>query len=660
MAARPIGADALDRLPREHAWDESAPNSRQPSEPFRSTGSDPPTIEALLAIVHDAQAAAAARSEAAVSLVTRAMSSDEAQGSVATILSGPATELSASWFILGALSRQSSLPEWLLDPVAGAMARADDRTAARAVMAMSSVRTRASARRILAMGAPDRPEVVRRSAWSALGRLTGRSDLGDSAAAWGEWIERADLLSEEEWLQLLSRGLARRADSLEALRQAAIVRLVEANRRVHVSLPPDQRSEFLAGLLRDDTDEVRALGFEMVSRELSENSRLGSAVEAAAIALLDSASASVRERAGILIAQLGPAEAREAVSSALGRETDPSAASALLRAASRWPDESLTGIALRWIKSDGSARDSAAEYLRVAARAGLLRSDTDRTRVLDAIRALPPERVPPGACDLLVQLGDEDDARRVATLLSVAGASVRMAAAQSLLVVPEHLDDILLAAQKDPELFDIAARAVSMYWPTAPGFRAVSALPAPSDDAWRRGLLRVAELMPSPDIVAVSRTIDPALREPVLANLASVNRILSERLSDRTFAALGEGLVDLAALRIELNRPDAALAALDAMPELPILRGEAVVNALRAEALLCLGRVVEAEPIAVGPEVWISALARCADKPFAPVIAAGIRSRYSDRLTPEQARHFALLSRHIGAEDRDDEDPESR
>ncbi|HLO39995.1 MAG TPA: hypothetical protein VK176_03160, partial [Phycisphaerales bacterium] len=536
------------------------------------------TTESLVATLRDATAAPAARSEAATVLAQRAVMDPAELAAVEGLLEGAVTESSPGWFMLGGLSRQPSIPESMAGMIESALGRADDRSTARALSALAGVRTREAARTILNIGrTADRAESVRRAAWAALAKLSGRTDLADNADAWRQWLDRAESYSREEWAEMLAQGMARRADFAETGRQTAITRLVEAYRRVHVSLPPEQRSEFLAGLMRDDIDEVRSLGFELVLRELSENARLGTAVEAAAIALLDSPTPSVRERAGLLVAQLNPASARGPVVAALEREADPAAAAALLRAATRWPDEGLLGVALGWVDSQSAAMPSGVDYIRQLLRAGFLQGAETRELVLQSLRQIPPERTAPGSCDIFVHIGTEDDVRTVARLLSQPSGAIRLAAAQALMNAPEHIDDILLAAQKDPELFEVASRAVSMYWATAEGFRSVASLRAPSQEAWRRGLLRIAELMPAPDIVAVAQTVEPSLREPILSNLASANRILSERLSTATFEALGAGLVELAKLRVTQDKPDGALAALDAMQELPILMGEDAV-----------------------------------------------------------------------------------
>jgi hypothetical protein len=602
------------------------------------------TTETLVATIRDSTAASPARSEAALVLAQRAVADPGEISTVQSLLEGTLTETSPGWFMLGGLARQPVVPESMAPMLEAILSRCDDRTTGRVLSVLAAVRTREAASTILNVGrATNKPESVRRAAWGALAKLSGRSDLGDNADEWRRWLDHAQSLSREEWSELVAQGMARRADSAEINRQSAITRLVEAYRRVHVSLPPEQRSEFLAGLMRDDIDEVRSLGFELVLRELSENARLGSAVEAAAISLLDSPTASVRERAGLLVAQLNPPSARASVIAALEHEADPGAAAALLRAATRWPDESMLPIALGWIDSLSTALPSAVDYIRQLLRAGYLQTPETRELVLTSLRALPLERIPPGACDIFVHIGNEDDVRLVARLLSQPSGGIRLAAAQALLNAPDHIDDVLLAAQNDPELFDVAARAVAMYWPSAEGFRSVASLRAPSQDAWQRGLLRIAELMPAPDIVIVAPTLDEKLREPVLANLASANRILSERLSTATFEALGTGLVELARLRLESNKPDAALAALDAMQELPILMGEETVNDIRVESLLSLGRISDAESFTTPCEPWLGALERSVDKPFAHLIADELEKRYAGKLSIENQKEYESL-----------------
>ncbi len=628
-------AFSIDRIDTESAWTWS-----QPEAPREASA----TAAAVLA---DATATPAAKADAAQAIVTRALSQPEAREQLERLLAGPAAESSPAWFVLGAMAKESTLPDWLFPPVSAVIDRADERTAARAVSVLGEIRTRESVRQILGVCNTTGSALVKRSGWAALARLSGRMDLGESARAWGNWLNESEMLSNQEWAERLAQGLARRADAAEADRQAALVRLVDSYRRLHVELSVDQRSAFLAGLLADDIDEIRSLGFELASRELSENAKLGPEVAGAATGLLGSPIAGVRERAALLVSQISPAGAQSAVIATLLREREPGAASALLRAAARWPDPALLDTALSWVSPGGAATSSAVDYLRTLHRAGFIQAAEERQRVLSAVRALLPDGVPSGACDLLVGLGTEDDVRSVAILLSSNNASLRLAAAQALLIVPDHVDDILLAAARDPELFDVAVRAVSMYWPTADGFNSIAALKAPSPDAWRRGLLRLAELMPAPDLVRVATTAEPQLREPLLANLTSLNRILSERYSTATFEALGRGLMMLAKIRLDLNKPDSALAALDAMEELPVLQGEQAVNSIRVESLLRLGRVSEAAEIPCQPRPWLDALASSLDKPFGRVIADGIASKFAGTLTPEEKERLAALVQRI-------------
>lgn len=628
----------------------AGPAGRTNSERLQPVSTlDKEASEALAAIVRDFQAAQSARSEAASLLIQRAVAGAQERGLVEQLLADTTGETSPSWVMLGAIARQPSIDDWLLPAVAGVIQRADDKAQARALTSLGGLRMREAVRILVDVSSSARSDTVRRAGWAALTRLSGRADIGENAQGWRAWLDSTESLSREEWSNLIAAGQARRAEAAEAARQSAVARLVEAYRRVHVTLAADQRSDFLAGLLRDETDDVRLLGFELVLRELSENARLGPSVEAAAISILESPSPQMREKAGLLIAQLSPPSARGPVTAALRKEEDPAAASALLRAAARWPDEAMLDTALHWVDASSPALASAVDYIRALVRAGFVQSPQDRERVLGSLRAIPLEKLPPGSCDVLVHMGDDDDINSVARLLTMPSGPVRLAAAQALLLTPEHLDDVLLAAQNDPELFDIAARAVTMYWATADGFRSIASLRAPSQDAWRRGLLRLAEMLPAPDLVEVAATAEPAMREPLLANLASLNRILSERYSTTTFEALGKGLIELAQLRLTLNKPDEALAALDSMQELPALEGEDAVNAIRAESLLCLGRLGEAQSVPCGPGPWLSALAKSIDKPFAPTLADQFKSRFGGGLTSQEQAKFQQLASRLSS-----------
>ena len=95
-------------------------------------------------------------------------------------------------------------------------------------------------------------------------------------------------------------------------------------------------------------------------------------------------------------------------------------------------------------------------------------------------------------------------------------------------------------------------------------------------------------------------------------SLTSENRILSQRSDPIQLKAIADGILQLARIRLNLNKPDAAIAATAALPEIDEVVGDLHgLNTLRLQAWLCLGRLDEATKLDVVFEDWLTALARC-------------------------------------------------
>jgi len=596
----------------------------------------------LAAVARDLAASADTRTAAAGVLVARS-EDPAARRELERLLTSADAGLTPA---LSAMARASTVPQGLVQLLARLADGSSEAALPAVLRAVPPTRSREGAAMLLRFADTARPPAVRAAAFDNLARLSGRADLGTDAAQWFAWLESVRSMSEAQWSAELIGALARSADSLAAEARSASGRVVVALRRLYMATPPAERSGLLTAMLTDDAADTRSLGFELASRELSASRRLDDSVGHAALLLLAHADPAVRAGAAALVNRLNPAGSEARVLESLARETDPAAASAMIIAAARRPSAGGIEAVFRWLDKRGPAFGAAVDATWSLLRSGHLSRPGDAARVLRALSATPDSELTPACCAMLGSIGGTDGLDRLALVLRTGSISLRVAAAQALVLSPDWLDAILHAAADEPQLFETAAQGVMMHRPTAAAFRAVSTLPPPSPESQRRSLLLIAAQLPATDLLDVAResSNDMALRESYLTLLASPNRTLSERADPARLSAIAEGVILLARTRLSLDRPDAAVAALDALPELADLVDHLRVSRLRALAMLCLNRTEEAASLGAPANVWLDALERCVNKPFAPALAAQIRTRFGDELATDEAARLTRLT----------------
>lgn len=608
----------------------------------------------------------------------------------------PRSPPSAGLMLLRAVAACAEGPGWLYTAVSRRLEQATAPELPELLAAMSSYRSAAAARLLLHYtrfadsGERARPAtalgaVIESAAFAALRRATGRDDLPEVPEVWEAWL--AEQLKDDpqgaQWRDRVVATLAARADRLLVQRDEATTRMIDAFRQTHLLLPAEERSSFLAGLIRDEFTPARRLGFELVTRELGAGRTVGAAVEDAAREQLAHAEAATRIGSAVLLKRLGSTRgddgksSADALATAAERERDPAAAAAILDAASRWPTVAMLPPCVRWLSGTSvtqvpapttddvrpgpattQARDAAAAAALALLRAGVVRSE-DRLLLLESIRSIPDQALPPAGASILGAYGDDNDRSRLAKSLSSAIAddadgldrarlaSVRSAIAGALAAFPEHLNAIVAAAKADPELFTSAARATLLHDATAAGYATLRGLAGPNPAVKRDGLLLVARRMSAVELESVAASISG---EPGNADeadglseaLVSPERILSEQYSPANAAAIVRGGVRFARQLLDQSGGERALPVLDALRPLAAemtdpARPVDEVNALEVIALVTLDRIELAERVGnVGVEAWLEGLRRVIDKDFAGDVADAIERRFGDRLTPEQ------------------------
>lgn len=626
--------------------------------------------------VRDAAADPASRLAAARRLLAAA--NQEARPLVQALLLGSpdsaaaptAADLTARSIMLQAISQTPNAPPWLFGLITSAPASPDsvefNAEAARAeeIAAAASIRTRETVRWLIEQGRADPAQTS--NAVAALKRLTGKTEFDRDLDRWSLWLGQVQWISEAEWRRELAEGLAARSDQLAAQRDRAAARLVAELRRSFIATQSSaDRSELLAGFLNDPLPDVRSLGLDLATQELANARRLESSVGAAAVRLLSDPSADVRRDAAQLVSILAPEEESAQVLEALRRETDPTAAALLLRTAARWPDPSLTPVALPWLEAGHATVAPACELLDAIRTRWPQAVSQAAPRILEVLHGLdapgvtrptPPGADPgdqpltlsPAALRLLYSFGPADERERINALLRSATPDTRLAVASALAPLDEAVTPLLAAAQSDPSLFPAAAQAVIASRATAAGYRELAAIPGVDPSLRREQLLLLSESLSHIDLYQVAfATSDRSDREAMLIRLLT-EPVASQRLAqDNRVAKPGvvAGLLLLYRTRVELGRPAGALAALDALSPVLDSMDRQDQEDRRTMLLLWLNRVDEAARFGGSLDSWVQGLERCIDLPHARQVLTAIDRRFGTDLTGPESERLAALRR---------------
>ncbi|MCC6949834.1 MAG: hypothetical protein IT433_00150 [Phycisphaerales bacterium] len=612
-----------------------------------------PARDAALEALRDVTLSDARRLKAARELVRRA-EEPVVREVLGAELAKPLAGTGAGAMILRAVGEMPDAPLRLFPLLAQRLAEAPVDELPRLMQAVSSFHTRDAARLLVLHASPREAPEVSAAAFDGLVRLSGRADIPAEHGAWSAWLAECDQYSESQWRLTLAAAMARRADQLAAERQGAVTRLIDSYRRLHLATAPEQRSPLIAEFLGAETPEVRDLGFELAGRELTAGSTLGPAVAAAALSLTSASSPRVRAQAATLLWQMAPAETAPGLAGALAVERDPGAAGALLLACSRWPSRDLVTPSVAWLANGSGAAAAASTCVAAMARAALLTSG-EQAEVLRLLRAWPDEALGPSSIWLLASLGDDGDLDRLAPLMESANASVRLAVAEALVWDERYTSALVNAARTEPDMFEVASRALLVHDPSLASMRTLLSLPQPEPAVARPLIERLAAALPTNDLWTLASELpDASLRRSMLVLLNADMRQMAAADREDQHAALAGSVLALADLQLASREPDGALLTIEhspfalggtAEPPLPVPEG---LNRRHVEALVALNRLEQAASLdAKDAGAWIDGLALAADRPWAGAVLAEVEHRFGASLTPDQAARLASLRAKI-------------
>lgn len=626
---------------------EPDPAAPSPGEPTPAEPELDAAASEALARVLDAGALETDRLDAARRLAARA-DEDPVLRLLSGMLRNESTDAAVRTFLLRGLAREplpaeSALP--LLTDLAGS---ADAERLPRVLLAAAAIRTPDSLRLVIRFLDAGLPEAIRAGAQSALVRATGQEDVPASVEAWESWLNRALQRAAKpgsSWGRVMLASVADRMDRNTNRARDLAARLVDANRRLYLANQADQRGPLLASILNDPVAEVRSLGFELLERELVAAPTPQPDVLRALLGLLSHPTPSVRAQAAVFVGRAAPESGAGAVFEALARETDSTAAGALLTAASRWPGPPLREPVLHWLENGQATRALAAEAALAMHRAEQWTGE-DLERVAAGVRGIESANLTPGACRLLAAIGTDEDRQKLAVLLRTGTGTQRAAIADALADRAEHVDAIVEAAGADPALIGYAARAVATHRPTIAGFRAIARLNAADENSKRQALRRVGESLGVADLLTAADESggDTATMLWLLERALERAKQGASTNGDAARGLLAEAAERLARQQLTLGRAAEALAAMDSVPpEVPAAR----LMPLRIVALSMLGRVPEAQALGGVADTWLDALERCIALPHAGTVRQVIADQFEVDLTPPQRGRLASLDRQL-------------
>ncbi|MFI4917527.1 MAG: hypothetical protein ACIAS6_13600 [Phycisphaerales bacterium JB060] len=342
-----------------------------------------------------------------------------------------------------------------------------------------------------------RPAVV-----EALVAMSGREDLGQSPDAWRQWLARNGHLPPIAWREMLATGLRDRAQRLARRERELLRALTDSAKRLYAALPTEERPAALTAMLADDEPAIRLAGTDLLLRDLERGVQPTAEVSAALVNLLDDPQPPIRQAAAVMVDRIVPEGSAARLSVALRRETNPDVAAVMLRAFRRSPDAAAIDAVLRWLEYGEPTRVPAVRAVLALLELGFEPTPGQASRILARIDAERPSSLTPAGVHVLVRLSDVSSLGAVRSLLFAQRTEIRRAAAEALAPLPGFVEDLLLAAEADPDLLQRAADAVAAHKPWAPALRRVAMLElrtptrAPENGPTDRPTDRAAEILP--------------------------------------------------------------------------------------------------------------------------------------------------------------------
>ncbi|MFK7758484.1 MAG: hypothetical protein AB8C13_00900 [Phycisphaerales bacterium] len=407
-------------------------------------------------------------------------------------------------------------------------------------------------------------------------------------------------------------------------------------------MPPETRSELIIELLNDPRERVCLLGFELASRDLSSGGTLSAKAADATVELMGNPLPSIRTGAARLITRLALPDAMPLINTALESEQNATVAQALLRGVERWPSPESRDAVLRWYQpSTTNSTPSRTDTQIAAASAAWSIADLDlwdtelhAPALQEVYRAIDDHDLTDADLKLIASTGASSDIDRLINLMENPSNPNTLGAAEALVISPRAVDQLINQATRLSEYTPAAAQAIELHRLNPAGVLKLASLNWKNEQDRTTALIQTCSKLAQPqlaDAVRIMRTegtITDSLSIQLLDRLVAGSQSVSARSAP--------GVVLLAQLELNNERPDRALEILSLLPESGIQPDSAFkAKITKATAHIVLSEFDQATLIDSDLSIWINALAIPDDQATRSKIAQEIVRR-DYQLTPEQ------------------------
>jgi hypothetical protein len=402
-------------------------------------------------------------------------------------------------------------------------------------------------------------------------------------------------------------------------------------RRLHIELPPIERSALIVELLRDARVSHQALGFELADRELSASATLSDEVGQASRILILSAVPEIRARSARLITRLSPPDAMILLTDALQTERVASAAEPMLLGVARWPNADAIQSVLEWCKREDAPKFAMFSAALSMEREGMWENGTHYPILTASLREASPRELREDGMKLLALLGTSEDLRRLVELMLSEDPGVVRWAAAALVETPRAVETLEQAAIQNEVFYLPAAESLIQHRTTPDGLRRLGELPQTDPNLRREMILRMGSNIDRDQLgeaVKLAR-LEPELMIDVLSTLVRNETPHSARSA--------RSVITLAELQLQAGRPNRVIEALLSLEDAPLDSSDQTKrDQIRVRALLQLSRFEEAATLSLDFDTWVSGIDLVSDTQLRGRIAAEFLSRAESALSDEQ------------------------
>jgi len=453
-----------------------------------------------------------------------------------------------------------------------------------AIMALGNVRSQASAKALIEVLQSSEDEATRGLAAASLSRLSGIDGNGSAPARWAAWWALVEPMTPAQWQAHLLENFTRRAQSLTNERVVLQDRLMTALRQRYRAITREEREPVLVSMLADPLDPVRELALDLI-RELINTERVGPELSKALMTRLNDNKTAIRAGAALILRDLKIDEAADVVAKRLADdlEDDKSVLRAYLLVMTRQPRLAAMGPAIGLLSDIDVRAEAAGTILAGFDNQPPLIGSEQSQRIAALLRTTfaTDTTVEPRFIELLGRVGNREDFQRIKGWLDHSSDAIREAAARAWVATNLTLEPLAVRAG-DPVIQIIVIPAATLRGAASETMLALLQHRPENDQieaAWGRALIAMAARVNPDAVVRADR---------MLAAHSELTELRMQILS----AAIDKLLVRVGTLDInDFTDSDRQIFTLQLM-DLLLSRSEArMVSSDSKAALTDLGRV---------------------------------------------------------------------